>query len=63
MGLKTKCKTKINFIRTNRIQGDDVNHGIKSVRGKYEKNTFCFCICNLSPYGFIKMSSVVIRWT
>ena len=26
LGLKTKIYNKINFIRTNRIQGDDVNH-------------------------------------
>ena len=26
---KKKCTTKINFIRTNRIQGDDVNRGGK----------------------------------
>jgi len=27
MGLLRKCTTKINFIRSNRIQDDDVNHG------------------------------------
>ena len=58
MSLKTKIVIKIHFIRTNRIQDDDVNHKGKICKNKWrekEKTIFSYRIFDISHYGFTQI--------
>ena len=59
------CTIKIHFIRTNRIQDDDVNHKGKICKNRWreeEKPTFSYRIFGISTYGFTQISSLGTHW-